>query len=116
MTNVYFPPRLLKSPVGNQVGSPEKVWSGKLYGSFQNVFSTSCGESHGTKWRYFVAIGEKSHILGGIWWCGAGFSTKLVGSAVELSERGTVFHRRVGKEKKSEAWRKSVGRQNQKST
>lgn len=96
MTNVYFPPRLLKSHVENRVSSLEKGRWGKLYGSFQNVFSTSCGESGGTKWRYFVAIGEKPHILGDIWWCGAGFSTKLVGSAVELSERGTLFHRHVG--------------------
>lgn len=98
-------PSLWKSRVENRVSSAEKGKVVELSSSFQNVFSTSCGEKSGAKWRYFVAIGEKPHILGDIWCTGSGFSTNLVRSVVDLSEWGTVFHRRVEKEKNGEKGR-----------
>lgn len=88
--SVEFPPRLLKSRVGNRVSLAKKWFWKQLSASYPNVFSTSCGEKAGAKWRYFVVWGTKPHILGDAF-CGAASFPQIVGEVPCRYPKGEQF-------------------------
>lgn len=93
-------PKLVEKSCGKPGKFRGKGGSGGVIREFSKCVFHKLWRKNGQKMALFcVSGGESAHFRGYIL-CSGKFSTKLVRSAVELSEWGTVFHRPGEKEER----------------